>query len=69
MITPKIQDFGSWVKLSLTGVGTHALDVSEKGERIWRVHLNKDELRELRNCIDYYLNYNYPKPKKIEEWD
>ena len=68
MIRPKIEEKNGYIKFHLIGIGKHALDTTKDAERDFNIDMSKDELREIRNAIDYYLHFNY-KGQKINTWD
>ena len=68
MIIPKIEDNNGWFRVHIISEGKCGCDITEKPEwDVW-ADMSRDEMRELRNALDYKLNYDYH-GKKMEEWD
>ena len=70
MIRPKIEDKETWVRFHLIGLGRCSYDTTEQGEMDLNADLSLDELREIRNAIEYYFQCrDYGKNKVKENWD
>jgi len=73
MIRPKIEereDNGKYIRFHLIGLGRCSFDVTEQGEMDLNADLSEDELREVRNAIEYYFQCkDYGKCKVKETWD
>lgn len=68
MIILKIEDNKDWYKLHIITQGECGREITPTPEwDVW-IDMSKDEMRELRNALDYKLNYDY-KGQKLEDWE
>jgi len=73
MIRPKIEERedknGKYIRFHLIGLGRCSYDTTEQGEMDLNCDMNRDELREVRNAIEYFLNFNYKPNLELKEKD
>jgi hypothetical protein len=69
MIRDEIKKIENYYEVHTFTQGKCGREITQKPEWDMWHHRSKEELKNLRNAIDYILNYDHPKQKVKEEWD